>query len=85
MFKYVEFGDFLSIAPHRVAFETHSVNQLSMMRNHKIGYSYLDTTRKYPLRGYFLGVLMHTTALDRLWGGDETLNTYFGFASLRVF
>ena len=30
-------------------------------------------TRKYPLRGYFLGVLMHTTAWDRLWGGDYTL------------
>ena len=30
-------------------------------------------TRKYLLRGYILGVLTHTTALDRLWGGDETL------------
>ena len=30
-------------------------------------------TRKYPLRGYILGVLKHTTALDRLWGGDKTL------------
>ena len=30
-------------------------------------------TRKYPLRGYILGVLTHTTALDRLWGGDKTL------------
>ena len=30
-------------------------------------------TRKYPLRGYILGVLTHTTALDRVWGGDETL------------
>ena len=29
-------------------------------------------TRKYPLRGYILGVLTHTTALDQLWGGDET-------------
>ena len=27
-------------------------------------------TRKYPLRGYILGVLTHTTAWDRLWGGD---------------
>ena len=34
-------------------------------------------TRKYPLRGYFLGVLTHTTALDRLWGGDETLTMWF--------
>ena len=42
-------------------------------------------TRKYPLRGYFLGVLTHTTAWDRLWRGDETLNcvvyTWLGFAS----
>ena len=30
-------------------------------------------TRKYPLRRYILGVLTHTTAWDRLWGGDGTL------------
>ena len=30
-------------------------------------------TRKYPLCGYFLYVLMHTTAWDRHWEGDETL------------
>ena len=30
-------------------------------------------TRKYPLPGYILGVLTHTTAWDRHWGGDETL------------
>ena len=34
-------------------------------------------TRKYPLCGYILGVLTHTTALDRLWGGDETLTKWF--------
>ena len=33
-------------------------------------------TRKYPLRGYILGVLMHTTAWDRLWGGDVFLRLY---------
>ena len=33
----------------------------------------LANTRKYPLRGYILGVLTHTTAWDRHWGGDETL------------
>ena len=32
----------------------------------------LGHTRKYPLRGYILGVLTHTTALEQLWGGDET-------------
>ena len=31
-------------------------------------------TRKYPLRGYILGVLTHTTAWDRLWGGEQRLN-----------
>ena len=30
-------------------------------------------TRKYPLRGYILGVLAHTTAWDRHWRGNITL------------
>ena len=34
-------------------------------------------TRKYPLRGYILGVLTHTTTLDQLWGGDGTLTMWF--------
>ena len=45
-------------------------------------------TRKYPLCGYILGVLMHTTAWEWLLGDDETLTygfrierTYLGFAS----
>ena len=33
----------------------------------------LEISMKYPLHGYILGVLTHTTALDQLWGGDETL------------
>ena len=32
-----------------------------------------DQSRKFSIRGYILGVLAHTTALDQLWGGDETL------------
>ena len=32
--------------------------------------SFSEKKRKYPLRGFILGVLTHTTALDRLWGGD---------------
>ena len=36
----------------------------------------IDKTRKYPLRGYILGVLTHTTAWDRLWGGDVSLRFY---------
>ena len=45
-------------------------------------------TSKYPLRGYILGVLKHTTALDRLgevmelWPcGFEIEYTHLGFAS----
>ena len=34
-------------------------------------------TRKYPLRGYILGVLTHTTALEQLWISDETLTMWF--------
>ena len=30
-------------------------------------------TWKYPLRGYFLGLPMHTTAWDQHCGQDETL------------
>ena len=33
----------------------------------------LLNTRKYPLQGYILGVLTHTTAWDRHWGGNITL------------
>ena len=33
----------------------------------------LAITRKYRLRRYILGVLMHTTAWNWHWGGDETL------------
>ena len=36
----------------------------------------IGNTRKYPLRGYILGVLTHTTALDRLWGGDVFLRLH---------
>ena len=42
-----------------------------------------ENTRKYPLLGNILGVLMHTTALDHLLGVDETLKcgiiVYSGF------
>ena len=45
-------------------------------------------TRKYPLRRYilgFLGVLMHTTAWDQLWGVDIFLRLYIhSSASPRV-
>ena len=38
----------------------------------QVSFEIVDT-RKYPLRGYILGVLAHTTAWDRHLGGDETL------------
>ena len=33
----------------------------------------IDRIRKYPLCGYILGVLTHTTTWDQHWGGNETL------------
>ena len=36
-----------------------------------------EFSRKYPLCGYILGVLTHTTALNQLWGGDGTLIMWF--------
>ena len=40
--------------------------------------------RKYPLRGCILGVLTHTTALNRLWGGDECLKWVLLYAMLCI-
>ena len=37
--------------------------------------------RKYPLHWYILGVLRHTTAWDRHWGGDETLKRVLIYAA----
>ena len=37
----------------------------------------LCKTRKYPLRSYILGMLMHTIAQDWHCEGDETLNCGF--------
>ena len=39
--------------------------------------TYFFITRKYPLRGYILGVLLHTTAWDRIWRGYGTLTMWF--------
>ena len=36
------------------------------------GHSF-EMTRKDPLFSYILGVLMHTTAWDQLWEGEEIL------------
>ena len=41
------------------------------------GYINFELTRKYPLRGYILGVLTHTTAWDRIWRGYGTLTMWF--------
>ena len=43
---------------------------LIWIKNYQREESTFELTRKYPLRGYLLGVLTHTTAWDRLWGGD---------------
>ena len=39
-------------------------------RNYKM---LLNVARKYLLRGYILGVLIHITAWNRLSGGDEKM------------
>ena len=43
---------------------TDSTQQLKAL-SQKVGKNLLFITRKYPLRGYILGVLTHTTAWDR--------------------
>ena len=45
---------------------------LNLLINYQNYFAFVDT-KKYPLRRYILGVLMHTTAWDRHWGSDETL------------
>ena len=40
--------------------------------NLRINYA-LSDKKKYPLRGYILGVLPHTTARDQHLGHDEAL------------
>ena len=48
-----------------------------------LDFSFFINTRKYPMRGYILSVLTHTTAWDRLWGGDflKIVCMQLGFAS----
>ena len=44
--------------------------------------SKICVTRKYLLRRYILGVLTHTTAWDRLWGGNVVLRLYVRSSAL---
>ena len=64
------------------------VLQFHLKLSHCTVIIHLEKTRKYPLRGYILGVLTHTTALDRLgevmelWPcGFKIEYTHLGFAS----
>ena len=50
-----------------------SVAKSQILKYHACYKQFQKKTRKYPLRGYILGVLTHTTAWDRHWEGDETL------------
>ena len=49
-----------------------------------LSHFWLAITRKYPLCGYILGMLTHTTAWDQHWGGlkhwSEFWNQQVGFA-----
>ena len=58
----------------RVDFSSKSINKHNLLLDTSdYVVSKLSITRKYPLCGYILGVLTHTTAWDQHWGGDETL------------
>ena len=61
-------------AKHQSLIDSHVIRQQKLI--------HLVLTKEYPLRGYTLGVLTHTTAMDQYWGGDENLKN-LGFALLR--
>ena len=62
----------------------HTCAKFCLRENPVHGYdSKIDYTRKYPVHGYILGVLTHFTALDQLWGDDETLKC--GIAIYRMY
>ena len=52
----------------------------------KVAYNFktLVNTRKCPLRGHILGVLMHTTAWDKHWGSYETFKRCGIFVSTKI-
>ena len=52
-----------------------SIRKTSLFQKVNSNGSYF-VTRKNPLHGYIVGVLTHTTAVDQLWGGDETLTMH---------
>ena len=54
-----------------------TVLTLFFLYNYNLHFFRIVETRKYPLRGYILGVLTHTTALDQPGGGDGTLTMWF--------
>ena len=62
-------------------FKTDIVIQTELLKQNEAffekSYSQILRNRKYLLRGYILGVLTHTTALDQFWGDDETLTMWF--------
>ena len=60
---------------HRITLHAESVVEILNIPGHVILKE--SITRKYPLRGYILGVLAHETVLDQFWGGAETLKWQF--------
>ena len=50
-----------------------SYHPISWRRTASRNFKYMVNTRKYPLHGYILGVLTHTTTLDWHCRSDETL------------
>ena len=80
-------GDVASERPHTISTAYEKGHQRPQLQPYTFSPpgTYLHTrpqpfelyyTRKYPLRGNILGVLTHTTALDRLWEGDKILEVW---------
>ena len=59
-----------------VNLNTRKFLRVFVLKSWKFNCLVISNTKKYPLRGYILGVLMHTTAWDQLWGRDVLLRLY---------
>ena len=68
------------ISPHsknKVCNKSNNFKKILLEIGSEVNYALYTTTRKYPLRGYILGVLTHTTAWDRLWVDDVFLKIVY--------
>ena len=56
-----------------------------MLQKDALSRKNLVFNRKYPFRGYYLGVLTHITAWNGNWGGDYTLKRVLVNISKKLF